>query len=68
MEDFFFFADTDFHFAAHLPHRRHPKATMAGPRAQLPLKRSNDYITHALPQRSGPVVSQNCKFKRLDLS
>lgn len=67
MEDFFPFLQTQI-FISEPICRRHPKATMAGPRAQLPFKRSNEYITHALPQRSGPVVSQNCKFKRLDLS
>ncbi len=34
--------------------------------SQLPFELSNEYIKRALPQRLGPVVSQNCKFKRLD--
>ena len=69
MEDFFPFlqnpADTDF-ISEPICHRRRAKATMGGPSSQLPFKLSNEYIKRALPQRLGPVVSQNCKFKRLD--
>ncbi len=69
MEDFFPFlqnpADTDF-ISEPICHRRRAKATMGGPSSQLPFELSNEYIKRALPQRLGPVVSQNCKFKRLD--
>ena len=69
MEDFFPFlqnpADTDF-ISEPVCHRRRAKATMGGPSSQLPFELSNEYIKRALPQRLGPVVSQNCKFKRLD--
>ncbi len=71
MEDFFPFlqnpADTDF-ISEPICHRRRAKATMGGPSSQLPFELSNEYIKRALPPRWGPVVSQNCKFKRLDLS
>ena len=69
MEDFFPFlqnpADTDF-ISEPICHRRRAKATMGGPSSQLPFELSNEYIKRALPQRLGPVVSQNCKFRRLD--
>ena len=69
MEDFFPFlqnpAGTDF-ISEPICHRRRAKATMGGPSSQLPFELSNEYIKRALPQRLGPVVSQNCKFKRLD--
>ena len=69
MEDFFPFlqnpADTDF-ISEPICHRRRAKATMGGPSSQLPFELSNEYIKRALPQRLGPVVSQNCKFKSLD--
>jgi len=69
MEDFFPFlqnpADTDF-ISEPICHRRRAKATMGGPSSQLPFELSNEYIKRALPQRLGPVVSQNRKFKRLD--
>jgi len=69
MEDFFPFlqnpADTDF-ISEPICHRRRAKATMGGPSSQLTFKLSNEYINRALTQRLGPVLSQNCKFKRLD--
>ena len=70
MEDFFPFlqnpVDTGSDAGTHLPQRRHAGVPMHSPSSQLPFKLSNEYIKRALPQRLGPVVSQNCKFKRLD--
>jgi hypothetical protein len=41
---------------------------MGGPSSQLPFEVSNEYINRALPQRLGPVLSEDYKILRLDLA
>jgi hypothetical protein len=41
---------------------------MGGPSSQLPFELSNEYINRALPQRLGPVLSEDYKILRLDLA
>src|SRR3989442_1440056 len=60
MEDFFPFlqnaADTDFHFGAHLPQRRHAGVPMHSPSSQLPFKLSNEYINRAQCRRASRPI------------